>query len=237
MIVGISMVRDEDDIIGVTLEHLIDQGVDRFLVLDNGSVDNTRKIIEQFPQVTVRDDPEVGYYQSRKMSALAEEARAAGATWVVPFDADEIWCADSSGIRVADVLHTTRARSIWAETYEHPPITEPLSPYRALTPKRHRKIAFRPNAGVVVAQGNHDVSVSGKRAGGLEIREFQYRTFDQFVRKVRNGKAAYDATDLPEGEGAHWRTLGALSDRELAAEWGAMTARTDVLYDPAPIRC
>lgn len=224
------MVRDEDDIIGTTISHLIGQGVDRFLILDNGSVDDTRKILDKFPQVEVRDDPEVGYYQSAKVSALAEDARCIGATWIVPFDADELWTGP--GCRVIDFLTETAARVVWAKTYEHPPITEPLSPFRARDPKSHRKIAFRATQGALVAQGNHDVALRGRRTDGLEIREFQYRTLGQFARKVRNGKAAYDATDMPESEGAHWREYGAMSDEELAVEWAAMTSRSDIVYDP-----
>lgn len=225
MIVGVSMMRDEADICGTTVAHLISEGVERLLILDNGSRDDTRKILEQFPQVSVHDDPERGYYQSRKMSALAEDARCLGATWIVPFDADEMWF----GI---DRLKKIEAPAVWASTYEHPPITAPLSPWRAKDPKPHRKVAFRATAGAVVAQGNHDVSIPGERVEALQIREFQYRTFNQFCRKVRNGKAAYDATDLPEGEGAHWRRYGAMTTSALEAEWAAMTQRADVVYDP-----
>lgn len=227
------MVKDEADIIGTTVQHLISEGVERFLILDNGSTDDTRKILEQFPQVIVNDDSEVGYFQGRKMTALAEDARCLGATWIVPFDADEIWTAHRT---VAETLEQTTAQVVWATTFEHPPITKPLSIYRARDPKRHRKVAFRATAGAVIAQGNHDVSLKGMRTDGLEIREFQYRTFEQFKRKVRNGKAAYDATNLPEGEGAHWRTFGAMTDCELVDAWELMTTRTDVVIDPAPIR-
>ncbi len=89
---------------------------------------------------------------------------------------------------------------------------------------------------VVIAQGNHEVNINGSRADVLEIREFQYRTFEQFCRKVRNGKDAYDATNLPQDQGAHWRTYGAMTDDELTKEWETMTNRADVIYDPAPIR-
>ncbi len=42
------MVRDEADIIGAMLDHHLRQGVDIFIVTDNGSIDGTREIIEEF---------------------------------------------------------------------------------------------------------------------------------------------------------------------------------------------
>ncbi len=42
MIVGISMVRDEADVISFTLAHLAAEGIDHFIVADNGSSDATR---------------------------------------------------------------------------------------------------------------------------------------------------------------------------------------------------
>jgi hypothetical protein len=238
MIIGISMVRDEADIIGTTVAHLIAEGVDQFLILDNGSVDGTREILEQFPQVTLINDPVVAYMQSEKMTMLAEDARCLGAEWVLPFDADEIVYARKGTI--AETVTGFRGNVLMIEAYEHPPCAPPLSPYRALAPKQKLKVAFRAAPDVWIAQGSHAVAhPAGKRrvAGLLALREFQYRTFEQFARKVRNGKQAYDATDLPYSEGAHWRLYGAMSDDDLAIEWAAMTTRADIVHDPAPIRC
>ena len=36
-LVGVMMVRNEADVIGINLRHHFDQGVDEFLVVDNGS--------------------------------------------------------------------------------------------------------------------------------------------------------------------------------------------------------
>ncbi len=110
--------------------------------------------------------------------------------------------------------------------------------YREPNTKQLVKVAFRADPNAVVLQGNHGVSGVAHPKGHIRalIREFQYRSFEHLKRKVRNGKAAYDATDLPETEGAHWRTLGVLSDDELRAEWERMSTRPDLVYDPAPIR-
>src|SRR4051812_46619587 len=90
------MVKDEADVIEGTIRHMADE-VDQLLVADNGSTDGTRDILVKLAlelQFTVVDDPDPGYEQSRKMSALAELAASHGATWIVPFDADELWLAE-----------------------------------------------------------------------------------------------------------------------------------------------
>ncbi len=79
-VVGVSTVKDEADVVEWTLRHMADE-VDSLVVADNGSRDGTREILawlaDELP-LTVVDDPEVGYYQSRRITRLADEA-AAGA--------------------------------------------------------------------------------------------------------------------------------------------------------------
>lgn len=226
-IVGISMMKDEADICGPVIEHMLAQGVDRLIVADNLSTDGTREILESFPEVEVVDDQIVGYYQSQKMTELALAAYRGGADWVVPFDADEFWYWPVGTL--ADYFGLTDAIMVYARTYEQ------LGDKRSREMKRLPKVAFRAQPDAVIAQGNHSVMFEvppGDVGGGLLIREYQYRSLEQFIRKVRNGKAAYDATDLPEYEGAHWRRFGAMSDEELEAEWALMLSRSDLIYDP-----
>ena len=234
------MVRNEADIIGLVIANLLDQGVDRLIVADNCSTDYTRTILEAFDEVEVVDDLEIAYYQSQKMTRLAHRAGEGGAEWIVPFDADEIW-RGTGGRTVAEVLNGADADIVTAPTYQH--IVQPTDPddenplrrigWRSPYPQRLPKVAFRYRADVIVAQGNHDIRPCGSRAEGLEIREFQYRSFEQMAAKVRHGRLAYEATDLHPAEGAHWRTLGALDDVALRAEWDSYTGRSDLVYDPA----
>ena len=43
------LVRDEADILTLNLEHHLAQGVDRFIVTDNRSIDETPLILEEIP--------------------------------------------------------------------------------------------------------------------------------------------------------------------------------------------
>lgn len=249
MVVGIAMVRDEADIIEATVTHMLAQ-VHAVIVADNGSTDGTREILESLP-ITVRDDSEVGYFQSRKMSALAGLAADLGADWVVPFDADEIWTAGD--VRIADALPDDSAVAVVeAALYDHvatgadPDEADPVARigWRRRTAAPLPKVACRPRAPVTIQQGNHDATYGGVLRHCLTIRHFPYRSPEQFEKKVRNGAAAYAATDLPEAQGKHWRDYG----RILAAEgpealaavfrswfWTADPSRDpSLMFDPCP---
>jgi glycosyltransferase involved in cell wall biosynthesis len=220
---GVSMVKDEADVIAGTLAHMADE-VDHLIVADNGSTDGTREILAELEDclpLTVLDDPDPAYHQSEKMSALASAAADDGATWIVPFDADELWVW--RGGRIRDELDGCRANVVLADVFDHRPTAidpEDPDPFRSIIWREQKplglpKVAFRWEPGAVIHQGNHGVSLPSKiqTYAGLEVRHFPYRSAEQFVRKARNGAAAYRATDLPPHVGAHWRQYGDLLDR------------------------
>lgn len=220
-VVAISMVRDEADIIEATVGHMIGQ-VDHIIVADNRSVDGTRGILESL-DITVVDDPEVGYFQSDKITALAHRARLEfGATWVVPFDADEWWVHPEG--RIADVLESVTAWPVVeAELFDHvatgvdpdgPPVER--MQWRRRTPSGLPKVACRTGEDLVIHQGNHGASYEAPHlsTSGLVVHHFPYRSAEQFSRKAANGAEAYAATDLSCDIGKHWRDYGALSDEQ-----------------------
>src|SRR3712207_6180913 len=96
-IFGISMVRNEVDIIRLSVLHHLSLGLHRLLIVDNGSTDGTDeelKRLEQDKRVSwTRDTSQ--YRQSEILTELAREAHRLGADWVVPFDADEFWSTGS----------------------------------------------------------------------------------------------------------------------------------------------
>lgn len=249
MLAAVSMVKDEADILPTMVRHLLAEGVDYLIVLDNGSTDGTIEHLEDFiangAPLTLLHDPEPGYYQSRRMTLLAHMAAEMGADWIVPFDADELWFSPHG--RLCDVLATAPEPVQWVEGYYHVPdpdddASEP-DPVRRMQHRRQgrdcpqSKVCFRYDPGVTIHPGNHDVIHHGERGiGRVAFREFQYRSFEHFCRKLRNGKAAYDAApELSADLGIHWRRLGGMTDGELAAEWEAYL-QTPTVFDPAPVR-
>lgn len=252
---GVSMVKDEADVIAGTLLHLADE-VDHLIVADNGSTDGTREILaelaDQLP-LTVLDDPDPAYYQSHKMTHLARVAVQHGARWIVPFDADEVWVF--RGGRIRDELPVSGADVVTADLLQHfPSGVDPdgADPFRTIQWRQREpaplpKVAFRWRDGAQIHQGNHGVDLPGDvtYTAGLEVRHFPYRSVDQFVSKARNGAAAYRATDLPADVGAHWRQYGDLLDRygETVLHdvfrqyfWFLAPADAGMVLDPAPYR-
>jgi hypothetical protein len=246
MIAAVTMVKDEADIIVPVISQLFAQGVDRIWVADNMSSDKTRPLLEDLAvhhPLTIVDDDEPGYYQSHKMSALAETAYMADADWVLPFDADEWWYG-IGGRTIAEQLTDADADIIKTWGYDHIPQRtddhDETDPIRRMGWRRGHtqtwpKVVFRAHPGAYLHMGNHDVEHPGRRAAGhLEYRHFGYRTLDQMARKVRQGKAAYDASTVHELHGTHWRRMGAMSDDELAGEWEALLDEQGLVHDPAP---
>lgn len=94
-IFGLMMVRHEADIPRANVLHHLSLGVDRFLIVDNGSSDDTDQVLRE-----PSEDGRVRWTrlegpcrQSEITTELACEAFLRGADWVVPIDADEFWYA------------------------------------------------------------------------------------------------------------------------------------------------
>lgn len=230
-VAAILMVKDEGDVIEHTIRHLATQ-VDEIIVSDNGSIDGTREILDRLQDdpplgidFTLADDPDLGYWQSAKMTRLAAAARDLGHDWVLPVDADEHWVTEPQERPIRDHLLSLppdvtvcRARLFhYIPTAQDPPVSEVPSPFarigwRLTEPSSLGKVAARLVPGLVIEAGNHGVTVKGARpalmGGGLRVNHFSWRSSDQYARKIRNGARAYAATDLPEEVGPHWRMWG-----------------------------
>lgn len=117
---GISMVRNEADIVRVNVLYHLSLGFDRLLILDDGSEDGTDRVLKELsrdPRVRwIRGEDEV-FKQGEVFTALAREAYREGADWVVPVDADDFWRARRG--RFKDVLSRTDAAALHARTVDY----------------------------------------------------------------------------------------------------------------------
>lgn len=100
---AVMMVRDEEAVIATNLAYHRSLGVDEFWIVDNGSTDRTLGILasEELSHGDVRWRSDPGpFLQSEVFTALASEAMAAGADWIMPIDADEFWWARDTALRM-----------------------------------------------------------------------------------------------------------------------------------------
>lgn len=102
MIYGISMIRNEADIVRLNVSYHLAQGIDRLLIVDNASTDGTDQVLQQISEREPRlrwSSDNGPFLPSRVMTELAREAFRDGADWVVPIDADEFWYTSGRTLR------------------------------------------------------------------------------------------------------------------------------------------
>lgn len=244
-VIGVTTVRDEADIIETTIRHTLAEGVDRIIAWDCASVDGTGDLLDSLAEhlpVTVVHDDDPAHRQEQRITWMAHMAARQGATWVLPFDADEIWYSPH-GVTLAAALASlpVQVDVVAAKGWDHI-VTEGrtlagLSPWRRRDTQPLPKVAFRASLAVEVARGNHSVTPAHRPViGPLSYRHFQYRSLDHMTAKVRQGAEACRGLDLPDGADAHWHELDRLDNRGIAKQWEALRAAAGLVYDPAPLR-
>ena len=227
---GITLAKNEADVIATTIRHHLNQDFDGVIAVDNLSEDKTLEILHQAaqdPRVFVGTDSHPGHIHGAKMTHLAVLAAGAGADWVVPFDADEHWYAH--GLTVASLLRSLPA--VMVDARSHTVVPSPDIGCMAFVPDEPvrmsseadpgwTKVAFRVRRRPLVGDGNHHVfGLYGPRVPGLNVLHYPYRSLDQLRAKVRAGAVAIAATNLSDTACAHWRELDALDDDQLKQAW------------------
>lgn len=226
MIVGLCMARNEADYIGQVIDHLYANGVDKIVVEDGTSTDQTVEVAREHGAEVVRETHRA-YDQPERMNALCADWCSPG-DWVIPFDADEFWYATEGGT-IRQALEDTLASKCWARMYQHKDWD-----HRERDPKPLPKVAFQWWPEARLAFGNHSVTVRGDDAWGvLDLREWQYRSFAHFVAKVEKQRDLVGHTPGLGMYGTHKNAWLSMSMDELGAEWVRMQ-QGDWLFDPIP---
>jgi hypothetical protein len=235
-LVGVTMVRNEADIIEAFVRHNL-AIVDAIAVVDHGSVDGTSEILHALAAegvaLTIESDATLEQRQPEVLTRLARAEFARGADVVFPLDADEF-------LKVPDRPRLERTLSVcpagmhaalrW-QTYVSDPeafvLTQPLlAARRRLGVERHgvRKVVLTSGFAAVHAAmlgpGSHTVLSRGLEHGGTPLplallssevaalAHLPVRSAEQITRKVTVGWLAHSAAKRDHADLAfHWREL------------------------------
>ncbi|MFL6176692.1 MAG: glycosyltransferase family 2 protein [Ornithinibacter sp.] len=222
---AVTMVKDEDDIIGRVVEHLLRQGVSHLLVSDNGSTDDTVGAVRRVAgsaRLTVVNDPVREFFQSLKMTHLSRYAWRQGADWLLPFDADEFWFGADG--RLTDVLAGLTGDVVEARVHNVFPSRE-HGWVLDTVPHAQGKVCFRSDPDAVLTQGNHSVHhPAGPPADreSLVLLHVPWRSREQLGRKLVKGALAYEGTGSLAGMGSHWPRFAGVTPERAQEVWDAI---------------
>lgn len=230
LIVSVSMVKNEQDIIESFVRHNL-RFVDAMVIVDNRSTDRTRDILlalqrEGLP-VVIGDDPDQAYDQSGKMTRVTRSViQAFAPDYLCLLDADEFFTAPSRPAFEA-TLRTIPPGGQGLVAWTHyvlPPVPngadDPLLAIRHRLKREtvdwYKTILSPPGMDlerIVIQQGNHGVvhrdggSPPAVLLDGLRLAHIPVRGVDQLTAKIIVGRMAYYAL-LPQAErlglGGHW---------------------------------
>ena len=190
--IAVAIVRNCHDIVALSVLHHVRLGVDRCIVIDNGSTDGTLEILQaiatKLPNVEVRSDAS-DFQQAEMTNAVINEYTRREKTLVIPFDADEFW--DGSADAIAEhlqqrgvntlscpVVTFVQSRSVaaptrlsWLRAYRRMTATCPCEK-SLVTERQHsfveieypRKVLFCAAGEVIVQVGAHGVAFIGNKA-------------------------------------------------------------------------
>ncbi|MEO0460860.1 MAG: glycosyltransferase family 2 protein [Myxococcota bacterium] len=200
------LVRDEEDILEPMIEYHLAQGVDHFVVTDNGSHDRTTAILERFERrgvLTLFFQPPSDFSQGEWVSKMtAWITDHCNASWIIHADADEFLVARGTSVGRWFSQRSTSENLVWLERHDFVCVrgAEPMRPdsarYRKATSLNFRGRPHRPQSGVKISQGNHRViglKPCVEASERLELFHYPLRSFSQFERKVRNTGSGYAA--------------------------------------------
>jgi hypothetical protein len=221
------LVRDNQDLIAANIAYHLSRGVDQVIVTDNGSVDATRAIVQDFARagnITLIDEAGDDYNQPLWVTRMARAAAEMGADWVIHNDADEMWWPIEGNLKSTlervppecGSVIVQRSNMLPARVLDGHPfqrmVFRDLRSLNGLGNPLPGKIAHRAVTDVEVHVGNHSVSSVALgppiETSDMIVFHYPYLGYAQFERKIATGGAAFARNAVfPPVVGDVWRQL------------------------------
>jgi hypothetical protein len=235
MIVGLTVVRDEKEQIETTIRHLLAHGIDRILVIDHRSMDGTSEILARLARETGRieiERKEDRYYrQELWTNEMLARAAALNPTWILPFDADEIF-VPLTRPTLADELRGVRQGVFRAAIWTHASLER-----RAIKPLPLTKVIFSWQPGCAIDVGAHEVwhHPGPEIFKRIEVRERGYLSWEHFEAKTKKHLEARRPECPPDRSVQFWSRRN-MDCGQLTMEYLRWWRQANVVYDPIPLK-
>lgn len=232
-IASITMVKNESDIIESFVRYNLNV-VDEMIILDNGSTDETLKILNKLKDenlpIHIFQDEDKNYEQDTKITALLKKAvYEFNADIICPLDADEFLTSDTNNPRKLieqikpDTYFFVKWRSyvpLGNENYNEKFIPSKIincfdekieKYYKVIIPKE-----LVINFDAKISMGNHNIiydqkyknQINSKKIEELRISHFPLRSREQTLSKILVGwPNILSRLNHIEGQGNHWERI------------------------------
>ena len=257
MLVLTLLCRDEADILESMLRFHLEQGVDRIIATDNGSVDGSLEILQRFERrgpLTLLQEAEHTHDQAVWVTRMARMAAAMGADWVINSDADEFWCTKENNLKKVfeTIPEHVDGLSVQRSNYLPPRRTpkQPRHRHRISTLREKHsktseglplppKVCHRGDPHIQIGDGNHRVSSNNKTwsiapSQDITILHYPVRSLNQFERKIRQGTEALRRNQrVGPGVGKSWKEIydNHLTQGDLTAYYDSLRPSAEDIQD------
>jgi len=205
----VMIVKNEEDIIEQHIKFHSNLGVDNFIILDNGSTDNTYEIIKNLSksiEITLLQDPGI-FHQKKLTTKITKLAyKKYKSDWIINSDADEFWIPkNNKSLKEVlnfkgGVLQIPRSNMIlhedinsWMES-EYRVANQILSREdyensNIVLGKIGRKVIVNPRGYIQTNSGNHSAEHIAfwkkKEFKNIHVYHYPIRSYEQFLVNVK----------------------------------------------------